>query len=198
MAFWSFKMSTIVFFIIKYIIYFYFINSQSLVSWSVLWFHFKLSSRILYKVILYFDFIIQYLKTTEVQICYFFFWVMIIVTFFLLCLLISECLIIYIYLWGSYRPKLGIFWCFYYKWTGPTETIYFRLKLEPIHCESNPAKTLATWFQDLMEFRFLMSHHIKNSERDKVIGKKWVYSNSECRPLQRVNLVTLKCGIAIN
>ena len=49
-----------------------------------------------------------------------------------------------------------------------------------------------------MDFRFLMSHRIKNSVRDKVIGKKWVYSNSECEPLQRVNLVTLKCGMVIN
>ena len=32
-----------------------------------------------------------------------------------------------------------------------------------------------TWFQDLMELRFLMSHHRKNSVRDKVIGKKWIY-----------------------
>ena len=26
-----------------------------------------------------------------------------------------------------------------------------------------------------MKLRFLMSHHRKNSVRDKVIGKKWVY-----------------------
>ena len=32
-----------------------------------------------------------------------------------------------------------------------------------------------TWFQDLMKLRFLMSHRRKNSVRDKVIGKKWVY-----------------------
>ena len=31
------------------------------------------------------------------------------------------------------------------------------------------------WFQDLMILRFLMSHHRKNSVRDKVIGKKWIY-----------------------
>ena len=36
----------------------------------------------------------------------------------------------------------------------------------------NPAKTHSTWFQDLMKFRFLMSHHRKNPVRDKVIGKK--------------------------
>ena len=32
------------------------------------------------------------------------------------------------------------------------------------------------WFQDLMKLRFLMSHRGKNSVRDKVIGKKWIYS----------------------
>ena len=32
-----------------------------------------------------------------------------------------------------------------------------------------------TLFQDLMELRFLMSHHRKNSVRDKVIGKKWIH-----------------------
>ena len=32
-----------------------------------------------------------------------------------------------------------------------------------------------TWPQDLMKFRFLMSHHRKNSVRDKVIVKKCIY-----------------------
>ena len=32
-----------------------------------------------------------------------------------------------------------------------------------------------SWFQDLMKLRFLMSYHRKNSVRDKVIGKKWIY-----------------------
>ena len=32
------------------------------------------------------------------------------------------------------------------------------------------------WFQNLMKLRFLMSHRGKNSVRDKVIGKKWIYS----------------------
>ena len=32
-----------------------------------------------------------------------------------------------------------------------------------------------TWFQDLMKLRFLMSHCRKNSVRDKVMGKKWIY-----------------------
>ena len=30
-----------------------------------------------------------------------------------------------------------------------------------------------------MKLRFLMSHHRKNSVRDKVIGKEWIYSDSE-------------------
>ena len=29
--------------------------------------------------------------------------------------------------------------------------------------------------QDLMKLRFCMSHHRKNSVRDKVVGKKWIY-----------------------
>jgi len=32
-----------------------------------------------------------------------------------------------------------------------------------------------TWFQDLMKLRFLISHGRKNSVRDKVIYKKWIY-----------------------
>ena len=32
-----------------------------------------------------------------------------------------------------------------------------------------------TWFQDLMKLSFLMSHHRKNSVRDKVISKEWIY-----------------------
>ena len=50
----------------------------------------------------------------------------------------------------------------------------------------NPAKTHSTWFQDLMKFRFLMSHHRKNPVRDKVIGKKRIYSDSERSTLHRV------------
>ena len=39
-----------------------------------------------------------------------------------------------------------------------------------------------TWFQHLMNLRFLMSHHRKNSVR-QVIGKKWIYTerNTLCR-----------------
>ena len=36
----------------------------------------------------------------------------------------------------------------------------------------------------IMKFGFLMSHHRKNSIRDKVIGKKWIYS--ERNTLHRV------------
>ena len=45
-----------------------------------------------------------------------------------------------------------------------------------------------TWSQDLMELRFLMSHHRKNSVRDKVTGKKWIYSDSERLTLHRQNV----------
>ena len=44
--------------------------------------------------------------------------------------------------------------------------------LSPCAWDSNPAKTHGTWFQDLMKFRFLMSHGRKNSVREKVISKK--------------------------
>ena len=50
----------------------------------------------------------------------------------------------------------------------------------------NPAKTQGTWFQDLMKLRFLMSHLRKNSVSDKVISKKWIYSDSERSTLHRV------------
>ena len=36
-----------------------------------------------------------------------------------------------------------------------------------------------TWLQDQMKLRFLISHHRKNSVRDKVIGKKWIYLDTE-------------------
>ena len=76
-----------------------------------------------------------------------------------------------------------------------SETIYHRLGLEPSQnpswdlnprgWDSNPAKTHGTWFQDLMKLRFLMSHHRKNSVRDKMVGKKWIYSDSERSTLHR-------------
>ena len=46
-----------------------------------------------------------------------------------------------------------------------------RLGLEPTVFELRSH----TWSQDLMKLRFLMSYHRKNSVRDKVIGKKWIY-----------------------
>ena len=60
-------------------------------------------------------------------------------------------------------------------------------KMKPItpDWDLNPAKTHSTWFQDLMKLRFLMSHHRKNSVREKVIGKKWIHSDSEGSTLHR-------------
>ena len=52
----------------------------------------------------------------------------------------------------------------------------------------NPAKSHGTWFQDMMKFRFLISARRKNSVRDKVIGKKWVCSDSERNTLHRQNV----------
>ena len=79
------------------------------------------------------------------------------------------------------------------------------LGLEPSQnpvLDLNPAKTHGTWLQGLIKLRFLMSHHRKNSVRDKVIGKKWGYSDSEgsalrrqCGPAQRASEAT-KCGMA--
>ena len=45
--------------------------------------------------------------------------------------------------------------------------------------DSKPATTHSTWFQDLMKLRFLMSRGRKNSARDKVVGEKWIYSDTE-------------------
>ena len=53
-----------------------------------------------------------------------------------------------------------------------------------------------------MKLRFLMSHHRKNSVRDKVMGKKWIYSDSERSTLHRVWAITeesavgMECGVA--
>ena len=81
-------------------------------------------------------------------------------------------------------------------WYHPAETVYLRLGREPpwlglkpakthfgtwthvagIRNQPKPclgletAKTHGTWFQDIMKLRFFMSHHRKNSVRDKVIG----------------------------
>ena len=51
--------------------------------------------------------------------------------------------------------------------------------LDPHGWDLNPAKTHSAWFQDLMKLRPLMTHGRKNSVRDKVIGKKWIYSDTE-------------------
>ena len=37
-----------------------------------------------------------------------------------------------------------------------------------------------------MKLRFLMSHHRKNLVTDKVIGKKWTYSDTKRSTLHRV------------
>ena len=58
--------------------------------------------------------------------------------------------------------------------------------LNPFGWVSNSAKTHGTWSQDLRKLKFLLSHHRKNSVRDKVIGKKWIYSDSERSTLHRV------------
>ena len=58
-----------------------------------------------------------------------------------------------------------------------------------------------TWFQDLMKLRFLMSHLRKNSVREKVISKKWIYSerNTVCRqeygPSQRLSTEAPRGGV---
>ena len=49
----------------------------------------------------------------------------------------------------------------------------------PCGWESNPAKTHSTLFQHLMKFRFLVSLRRKNSVWAKVIGKKWIHSDTE-------------------
>ena len=58
---------------------------------------------------------------------------------------------------------------------GRFETIHLRLRLEH---RQDPQSSNGdhTWFQVLMKLRFLMSHLRKNSVRDKVTGKKWIYS----------------------
>ena len=60
--------------------------------------------------------------------------------------------------------------------------------LNPCGWGSNPAKIHGTWFQGLIKLRFFMSHHRKNSARDKMIGKKWIYSDSEQNILHRQSM----------
>ena len=46
-----------------------------------------------------------------------------------------------------------------------------------------------------MKLRFLISHHRKNSVRDKVIGKQWIYSERQSvGPSQRVRAAS-KCSV---
>ena len=54
--------------------------------------------------------------------------------------------------------------------------------------DSNPDKTHSTWFQNLMKLRYLMSHHRKNLVGDKVIGKKWIYSDTARNTLHRQSM----------
>ena len=68
-------------------------------------------------------------------------------------------------------------------WLKPSENPPW--DLNPCGWGSNPAKPHSTWFQDLMKLSYLMSHHRKNSVRDKVTGKKWIYSDSERSTLHR-------------
>ena len=46
----------------------------------------------------------------------------------------------------------------------PTHVFWFFFFLESL-----------TWYLNLLRLKFLMSHHRKNSVRDKVIGNKWIY-----------------------
>jgi len=55
----------------------------------------------------------------------------------------------------------------------------------------NPIFSLGshTWSEDSMKLRFFVSYCRKNSVRDKMIGKKWIYldiSWSVCSPFQKV------------
>ena len=75
--------------------------------------------------------------------------------------------------------------------------------LNPYGWDSNPAKTHSDWFQNLMKLRFLMSHHRRNSVRDKVIGKKQIYLDSERSALHGQSVgrhrgwaLAVKCGVA--
>ena len=58
--------------------------------------------------------------------------------------------------------------------------------------ETTGTKTTVPGFRKL---RFLMSHHRRNLVRDKVIGKKWIYLDSERSTLQTVWAIAEgKCG----
>ena len=57
--------------------------------------------------------------------------------------------------------------------------VNLRLWLKPTRPGLEPGQTFRlptkiTWSLDLMRLKFLMSHHRRNSVRDKVIGQKWI------------------------
>ena len=68
----------------------------------------------------------------------------------------------------------------------PTANVQLRLGLE--HTVFQLSSHI--WSYDLMKPRFLMSHCRKNSVRDKVIGKKWIYL--ERNTLQRESVGHLR------
>ena len=74
--------------------------------------------------------------------------------------------------------------------SGLTETVYLGLGLEHMCWDSNPTKIHGICFQNLMKLGFLMPHCRKNSVRDNVIGKKWIYSDSERSTRHRVWAIT--------
>ena len=62
----------------------------------------------------------------------------------------------------DHLPQIGT-------WTQPNSCMGF----ESMWLGLSPAKTHGAWIQNLMKFRFLISHRRKNLSRDKVIAKKW-------------------------
>ena len=79
----------------------------------------------------------------------------------------------------------------------PVNTMHLRVGLELTVFQLRSH----TWFQHSVKLRFLMTHYRKNSVRDKVIGKKWIYlkRNTLCRqhgPSQHVSCcsVTRLCS----
>ena len=73
------------------------------------------------------------------------------------------------------KPSLG----FKPTWLGLQPSQNAAWDLNPCGWDSNPVKTHGTWFQNLMKLRFLMSCYRKNSVGDKMIGKKWICSDTE-------------------
>ena len=83
--------------------------------------------------------------------------------------------------WTRPKPSLGL----KPMWMGFKPSQNPAWDLNPHGWDSNPAWTHGTLFQDLMKLRFLMFHCRKNSVRDKVIGKKWIYSLTERSTLHK-------------